>query len=240
MAKRGKLALPPSRDKIERAYHPRKHQYVILIVCEDEATERAYFERFLSLIPERTIFLDVYGTGFDPLGVVEEAIAKQKRFERLNGLIPDEVWTVFDVDDADKEWYPSKGERFSKALRMAKTHEIKTAFSHEVFELWLLLHLQEVAPSTPLPRKTVYGFLEQAIRHTNDLAKEFNYVHGKKDVLSYVEGAGNESAALLRAKQLDEYWHKAGGDFLQCNPSTQVYKLVASIRAWIAYYSYTA
>jgi RloB-like protein len=240
MAKRGKLALPPPREKIERAYHPRKHQYVILIVCEDEATERAYFEQFLLLIPERTIYLDVYGTGLDSLGVVEKSIALRDRFERLNGLIPDEVWAVFDVDDADKEAYPGKGERFSKALDLAKGNKVKTAFSHEVFELWLLLHFQEVAPTTCLPRKTVYGLLEQAIRLANDDLRGFDYVHGQREVLRHVAGVGDEGAAIERCKQLEEYWRKTAAKALQRNPSTQVHKLVKSIRDWIAYYSYSA
>lgn len=77
MAKKGKIKLPESREQIERSFNRRKHQYVFLIFCEDEKTEKAYFEEFLPLIPTGTIFLDVYGKGLGPLELVKFAITRK-------------------------------------------------------------------------------------------------------------------------------------------------------------------
>lgn len=239
MAKKGKVKFPESREQIERSYHPRRHQYVFLIFCEDEKTEKAYFEEFNLLIPMGTIFLEVYGKGLGPLELVKFAITRKQAFEEEHGISPDQVWAVFDVDDADKVEYPTRSQHFREAISLADTNKINRAYSHEVFELWLLLHFQEVSPEQKLPRKQVYSLLEKAIQEHCSAVHNFQYEHGKVSVLEHVSQCGNEVNATQRAKALDAHWTREGVDLLHSNPRTHVYKLVEEIRVWIEYYSYT-
>jgi len=73
MARKGRLKSVP-RDVEERPVRIKKYSYLFLIVCEDEKTERVYFEDFKAKIPEETIYLKAVGTGLDSKGVVERAM----------------------------------------------------------------------------------------------------------------------------------------------------------------------
>nr|WP_262906256.1 RloB family protein [Hymenobacter terricola] len=204
-----------------------------MIVCEDGKTEPYYFSRFEKEIPLETMFLRHVGTGLDPLGVVERACTERDQLAAEFKRTVDETWVVFDKDDADKE--PGKTNRFHQALRLAADNEFRLAFSNEVFELWLLLHLTAIAPTTPIPRGDIYAQLEQELqKHT--AFSTFNYVHGKKDVVDAVLLVGNEQAAMQRAEALATA--HVGKTTLESNPSTQVHLLVKELRKWIAYFGY--
>ena len=105
MAKRGKIKESHSgKEDIARPYRPRKYEYHILIVCEDENTEPAYFEKFKSmfeeLLPKKTVFLFAKGTGRNSLGVVKYAIDIRKMMLEEN-ITFEQTWAVFDKDDLD-------------------------------------------------------------------------------------------------------------------------------------------
>ncbi len=236
MAKRGKIKFPASVQEIGRFYHPRKYQYTVYIYCEDEKTEVAYFEQFLLDFPEETVFLKAVGTGRDPLGVVNIAAQEKQAFWGHHAKYPDETWAVFDVDDANKD--EKKGLRFTQAIQGASKHGIQVAWSHEVFEVWLLLHLQPINPKKPLPRQEVYQALEKAIQRASDLSQDFVYQHGNPNVITMVQQIGDESKAILNALTLEVYWETAGAKFLSSNPRTNVHKLVSRLRDLIDYYSY--
>ena len=78
----------------------------MLIVCEDENTERVYFEQFHKLfndlLPSETVYIRAVGTGRNSLGVVNQAIIERNLLATEAGKKVDEVWAVFDKDDLDK------------------------------------------------------------------------------------------------------------------------------------------
>ena len=105
-----------------------------------------YFNKFKvefeSIFPNYTVLLVPIGTGRNSLGVVQQAILEsQHSFEKYRKEV-DEVWAVFDKDDLDK--HPKTRENFKRAFERAAANGIKTAYSNECFELWLLLHLTDV------------------------------------------------------------------------------------------------
>ena len=61
MAKRGSVKQQVVKDEIERPARSRKYTYHILIVCEDENTEKYYFQRyadrFQNIWPNETVYL---------------------------------------------------------------------------------------------------------------------------------------------------------------------------------------
>lgn len=236
MAKRGKVKFPTSVESIDRHFNPRKYKWAMFIFCEDEKTEVAYFEEFLTAFPERTVFLKTVGTGMDPLGVVKKAIADRSMHLDQFDAYPDEMWVVFDVDDADKD--AKKGARFEEALAKANLENLQVASSNEVFELWLLLHFIQIDPTVPIPRKTIYQTLENVIRLALNSPAEYNYEHGNIDVVKKVIELGSELRADQNAIALEAYWKSSGKKFLFTNPRTHVFKLVKRLRELIDFHSY--
>ena len=233
MAKKGNLNKPPEKEREKRPLRIRRYKYIFLIVCEDENTERVYFEQFERQIPRETIFLRTVGTGKDPLGVVNSAIQERTNLSIQFKKEIDEVWAVFDKDDAHEN--QTKIKRFNDAFDIARNNKIDIAYSNEVFELWLLLHLVNVDGSSPLPRKTIYDLLQKNIRkHVHHTT--FVYEHGNTEVLKIIMKIGNAGAAIKRSEILLEKQNEK--EPIEANPSTKVHILVQRINEWIAYYSY--
>lgn len=234
MAKAGKVKVSKkTQGETERPLRHHLYKYLFLIVCEDGQTEPYYFGLFVQEIPPETMHLAPVGTGLDPQGVVERACIERDLLAAKFKRTVDETWVVFDKDDADLS--VSKTNRFIEALRLASENQFHLAFSNEVFELWLLLHLTDVAVTTAIPRATIYTQLEQEIQKHDDF-RSFQYRHGKKDVVDAVLRIGSEEAAIARAEVLAA--SHAGKELLAMNPSTQVHNLVKELRSRINYYKW--
>jgi hypothetical protein len=222
----------PAEDK--RPVRWRFYQHLVLIVCEDEATEKLYFETAFANLPENTVFVRPVGTGRDPLGVAERAIIERATLQLEAKREVDEVWLVFDKDDADRE--PGKAIRFLQALQLAEKENMQLAFSNEAFELWLLLHFVEVAATAPVSRKELYE-LFAAVLSSHPLFSATGYDHKISkavNVLKAVAELGDEALAYSRADAL----LSAHGEkpLLETNPSTRVHLLLRSLRGWVEYY----
>jgi hypothetical protein len=99
-----------------------------LIVCEGEATEPNYFNKF------RLNKLVVRGTGHNTASLVRKAIQlRNERQER--GEAFDQVWCVFDKDSFSTQSFNQ-----ALALALARREQLEVAYSNEAFELWYLLH----------------------------------------------------------------------------------------------------
>lgn len=236
MARRGVVTNVEFNDRDKRPIRWRRYPCLFLIVCEDGKTEPYYFEMFKKHIPNETIFLKAVGTGRSSIGVVQQAIVEKERLSEESNKSVDEVWAVFDKDDAEKN--PANTNRFQEAFKLAQEHKIKVAYSNEVFELWLLLHFIEVISSTPIPRADIYGQLEQIIRKypPYDL---FVYLHGAKEVIDIIHNIGDESHAIVIAEKLSTEHKVIGKQPIDANPSTTVHVLVKQLRSLIEYYTTT-
>lgn len=233
MAKKGKLKEFQEKELEERPIRFKRYQYLFLIVCEDENTEPTYFERFKNKIPEETIFLKPVGTGRDAKGVVEQAIVERGKLSVESKKEVDVVWAVFDKDDADEN--ETKIKRFEDAFEIAKDNNIETAYSNEVFELWLLLHLSEVDANVALPRAEIYTLLQENIR-TYEGHKAFEYEHGNASILQIIYEVGSQEDAINRAKKLLQL--QGAKTPIEANPSTKIHILVTELLEWITYFSY--
>ncbi len=234
MAKRGTLKKSAIKEKENRPIRWRKYPHLFLIVCEDGNTEPYYFRKFEKYIPEETIFLRTVGTGRSSKGVVEQAILEREKLAIEANKDVDEVWTVFDKDDAEK--VPANAIRFNDAFKIAQEQKIKVAYSNEVFELWLLLHFCEINAANPISRAAIYSKLEAEIQRF-ETHRSFVYEHGKTFVIDVLNDLGDEKSAIERAERL-LVEHK-GKKAIDSNPSTAVHILVKRLRDLIAWYSYT-
>lgn len=233
MAKRGKLAKFATEASEQRPVKFRKYQYLFLVVCEDEKTERIYFERFKLQIPPDTIYLEAIGTGFDAKGVVEKTLEERTLLAQKAKREVDVTWSVFDVDDANINI--GKAQRFQDACKIGEENSIQLAYSNEVFELWLLLHLAAVSSQKALPRAEVYRLLGELVRQQAGY-EAFEYHHGDTEILDVVQSVGNQDEALERAAAL--LLEHGNREPLNANPSTKVHLLVQDLLRWIQYYSY--
>ena len=235
MAQRGKNNLRKDFvDKAERPSRYRRYDQLFLIVCEDEATEPAYFQWFkdaLPNLPNETLYIECVGTGLDPLGVVHRAVKERLSLARRAGREVDFTWVVFDKDDADLN--TARIARFQEALALAKSETIDVALSNECFELWLLLHFEAVDAGQPIPRNVLYQRLQAAIQGLEGY-NSFQYEHGKSAVLTIVKKEGNEQVAVERAAGLRTVTIDVPR--IEANPSTDVDLLVVLLRGWIRYY----
>ncbi len=236
MAKKGNGLKADTRDEIaeQRPVRYRTYQYLFLIVCEDEQTEPVYFGQFKAQIPDKTLFLKTVGTGRDPLGVVERAVAERDKLQEESGKEVDTVWAVFDKDDADENG--TKTQRFNDAFEIGGQQNIELAYSNEVFELWLLLHLTNVDSRTALPRQDIYRLLEAEIQRRSGF-QNFTYQHGNPAIIEKIRLLGDESAAIRRAERLFET--QLGRPPIAANPNTRVHLLVKKLRELITYFSWT-
>jgi len=100
MAKRGRVDKKLAKGKAERPLRIKTYKYIFLIVCEDEKTEPQYFKQFVSLFPERTLYLKPIGSGSQWLGVIDRAIQEKVNLSLEVKREVDYVWVVFDRDDA--------------------------------------------------------------------------------------------------------------------------------------------
>ncbi len=237
MAKKGKITAIPKQETEEiRPIRWRGYKQFFLIVCEDQATEPAYFAQFKEIfdkIAKETIFVKPVGTGKSPKGVVEQAIIEREKLKAETYKDVDFVWAVFDKDDADKNETTIKN--FKTAFEIAKNENIHLAYSNEVFELWLLLHLTNVSATNPIPRKEIYNLMETAIKNSGTLYENFVYEHGNTNIIAIISKIGNEEQAIKKAEKLLKLQkHKKA---IEANPSTKVHLLVKELRDWIRFYT---
>ena len=81
MAKKKNLEQFAVSESDERPVRFRKYKYLFLIICEDEKTEPDYFNRFRDKIPKDSIYLETFGTGLKPLGIVNKCIMEKEKLK---------------------------------------------------------------------------------------------------------------------------------------------------------------
>lgn len=54
----------------------------------------------------------------------------------------DETWVVFDRDRNDERL--NDEENYVKAIKYAEANKIKVAYSNDAFQLWIVLHFQDI------------------------------------------------------------------------------------------------
>jgi hypothetical protein len=91
----------------------------ILIVCEGEKTEPNYFRKFPEN-PEVYDRIDIHGTGYNTVSLVNEAIRlKNEALKKREPYI--EVWCVFDKDDFSTEHFiQAPGYHFSQETSLSR------------------------------------------------------------------------------------------------------------------------
>lgn len=118
-----------------------------LIVCGGEQTEKNYFTKLSQFIEDiinkeqETLKIDIKVKAYDPLKMVANTIEYCKN----TNIVYNHVWIVFDKDDFNNfDNAIEKATAFNKKKEKFKLHIL---WSNKCFELWLLLHFQNIKAS---------------------------------------------------------------------------------------------
>jgi RloB-like protein len=220
---------------------------VFIIFCEDSAVEPAYFELF----KREDVQISTHGDKKQHHAQVDYAT----EFFRKNDLIEvneqghevlkindgAQVWCVF---DRDREPNDGKDTAFNDSIRTANAKGIKTAWSNDDFELWVLLHFEDVDPNNSdyLNRKKYYERLTQILKERlpdenmfqNPRFDYYTSMKSKKSFLTYTYQLmkGSVEVAIEGAERLEAF-HLANPPkppHSQC-PCTKVHLLVKELRS---------
>jgi hypothetical protein len=221
-----------------------KHTFIIF--CEDGSVEPAYFNLF------RSENLQISTIGNKKQHHIQVSTATE--YCRQNDLLeinPDgneilkldegaQVWCVFDRDRNPDD---GKDSDFNDSITIANLRGIKTAWSNDDFELWILLHFEDVNPNNPeyMHRTKYYERLTDIIKDSgfdSDVIRKQNFdyyamMKNKRRFLSitYQLMKSNEIEAIKRANFLEEFHNKTVKTYSSKTPCTMVHKLVQELRS---------
>lgn len=183
-----------------------------ILVFTEGQTEKDYLNCFKSHIAKKGVKIKVYGIGRGKLALIQKVIQKIGKENIITG---DQVWAVLDGDRVAGQ---KDREVFSEACRLAEKNDIKIAYSNNSFEVWLLLHFQD---------------LNKAMNNA-ELSVALNRYFGKyqkKGQLIYdtCQQQGDYVKACMRAEKLLKEHVTKGNLPVDANPSTTIHQLLGVI-----------
>lgn len=211
----------PGQQVIGRRHDFRIVHDRILVVCEGQKTEPLYFggiRKEHRLSSSLVVICDCSGKTA-PLQIVEaaaELFRKGNPHEGIEAKCFDRIYAVFDRDQHDS--YRQALER-AEALNNKMENDEGNAVPFEAvpsnpcFELWLLLHYEDVTSLQPCG-----DVVKKLRKHYEDFQKN--------DPDSYERTKDNLSEALKNARRLE----KTSSPLSEKKPYTAVHKLVDALR----------
>jgi len=225
-----------------------------IIFCEDSVNEPTYFRSFQTPGKVKVNVVDGQLSSFKNIMNTLQYCEKEGLLEISNGhyrLRPGtttHVWSVFDrdVETEDRQNIePEKDMEFTLSIQSAVQAGLSVAWSNDVFELWILLHFEEVPFGVWRHRTYVYERLTAIFKAMPNQSLEmaavtgranFNYKSDLKKRVNFILYVlplleARRELATQRAKTLEEAFTTAHL-YHQCNPCTKVHHLVSGIRSF--------
>lgn len=198
-------------SRFHRSENTKEAKPSIVIICEGENTEPNYFESF-PITNKKVI-----GTGKNTESLVTEARTYSKEY--------DQVWCVFDED--------SRKSQFDNAINSCENGDyanVFAAYSNESFELWYLLHFNDIQPDVGITR---HEYCKKLDEHLPTIRKRDKPKYCKNDISNYSKLLQYQSIAIKRAKKLYSEGYPKGIPHHQKKPVTTVYLLVEGLNKYI-------
>lgn len=196
------------RDKRRRNKQtllPRKRY----LICTEGKSEAIYFAHYKSSTGPVVISLD---KSAHKVNLVRKAIEERDiriQVDEFDEEI-DEAWVVLDRDTDPSNRLDRS--HFNQALKLAGENGMFVAYSNDAFELWFILHYQDLWASTHRDQlfKMLSKHRNKKYEKTEDLYGEINPFRSK---------AVQRATSLLRPSHCPE----------SANPSTTVHQIVAKL-----------
>jgi hypothetical protein len=207
--------------------HKWRGNRVFYVAVEGESTEPGYLaflNREFGSDHQFLIHPLLKRNGMSPRRVVARAL--EQRDEVVAGDHRVQIWALFDCD---------QHQDIPQAMRDARDGDVRIAFSHPSFDLWLLLHFTDTSGQQGGSSRIVH----QKLRHcagfeTFDSHNDKSVTGRRAQALS-----GKHTAAVKRAKRLIDdcptgacsasSGHAAHCEPLQRDPSTDVWQLLVEL-----------
>jgi len=188
---------------------------LFVIATEDTYGPKQHFGFF----GHPRIHVEVLGTsigeGPDPGSVVNRLIKFAEQYQIAGD---DQLWAFFDTD----HWILGNHKAgLIQSIKEARRRGYSVAMSRPCFDLWLLLHHEEVTPGT------IFASCDDVGARIRTLRGEFNKTKLKREhyLLPQVE------IAIVRATALDQGVSEAAADFWPNSTATRVYLLMNELKA---------
>ena len=217
-----------------------------IIFCEDEVSEPIYFKYFETPL----IKVNPIGGQKSKMKNVITAISHcfdRNMFEEVDGLhilkrSETQVWCVFDRD-VENQVSTSGNVEFNEAIDTATSKGIKVAWSNDAFELWILLHFEDVPINQVTQHRSYYysrltDIFKRMETENTDLSDAlkysgFSYERDLKRKNNFRNIVRREAISLFRdaiarAKNL-ETLHGKISLFHKKSPCTTVHHLVEEL-----------
>lgn len=210
---RGEIRRRTASIQTQRGRQDLPERTPVLIVT-DGKTEHSYFYELRKDAPGFAITVKHF-EGKDPEKVINDAVDFCNRSKDEF----DHKCCVVDVEG------PSSGGRrrsLETAGESAERDGIKIFLSNPSFEVWFLAHFKKTAKQF----RDADAVIEQLKKHWQ---KEFKQDYDKVSDDVYDRLSGHTETAVANAKWVREEHHKGRPDTVDCNSSTDVYKLVEQL-----------
>jgi hypothetical protein len=186
----------------------------IHIFHNGEVAESDYFGDFAKFLSDNDAWVIVNNyhkrtKGKAPWQLINEAV--RQKISKKDG---DQVWCFFDIDDYLKD----AREKFENGLKKAKQQGIKLAWSNQCFELWLMLHFNQV--STAVSRQDYEKKLQNSL-------KKIGVDYEKNSLQLFHKLLPLQPEAMQRAKKIFQK------DQPQENPSTSLFLLIEELNNFL-------
>lgn len=226
---------------------------VFVIYCEDDVSEPIYFNSFASDVlrvhaigNQRSGHLNLQATVAKCMAAGYMEFTSNDGYRPKN-MITENLWCVYDRDLEHTDLTqidPEKNAGWSVAIVSATKLGLKVAWSNDAFELWILLHFENIAPAQAQHRNYIYERLTEIFKTiipgTPQLKaftahQQFNYKGGFKRKSAFEEFVLPElksrtAIAIERAVELAAAYNDTT-QYHDCNPCTMVHLLVKDLLA---------
>ncbi len=169
----------------------------------------------------------------------------QNQTYKIKDGITQNLWCVYDRDlesDNFAEIKKVDDVAFSIAIQHAEQIGINIAWSNDAFELWILLHFEQIPVHTPFHRNYIYERLTEIFKNiaprTETLDKitgnpRFNYKDSLKAQKHFIPEVlprlkATREFAITNAIALEQNF-SAQVPYDSCNPCTRVHHLVSAL-----------
>lgn len=221
-----------------------------ILFCEDEVNEPSYFRTFQKQGKVKVNVVEKQLSNFKNIVNTLCYCEQNGILDKLNNQfvvkadVTRHIWSVFDRDInlSSTKTLLVDNIQFTASIQTAEQAGIKVAWSNDVFELWILLHFEDVQPAVAMNRLNVYERLTEIFKTLPGQSAEmlmitsranFNYKHHLKGriefnlhVKPFLSSRLNQ--AIQRAESLEKAFN-AQHAFHDMNPCTKVHNLVKSL-----------
>lgn len=208
----------PIKQTYRRREETRKQKPLLLVVCEDENIEPAYFNKLKENY--RDILEEKGNRKTAPIHIVRRAIRLEQEYKQKGKISPKATtWCVFDVDRNTQQ-------QINEALALAKENNICIALSNPCIEFWFLCHYDN--PSSR-PYRDSQEALDKIIGKCPTYSKTIKKFSGIEDFLTFVSEEENIKQAIITANKINAENENPEKYNISRNPSTTITELIEII-----------